>query len=262
MKPSSSIQVHSDAAARTLTVIDPPYVGLGIALVVVGVLSLGIWMGIAKAKGVSMKWGLLGLVTSLPFILGGVGILTSKTTLTLSRDSNQAKIESRYFHFFGDTRTFPLSELQGARVETSEGNRSLVLLLKSGQTLGLTSFSDRDGHYAAEKAINDFVKEEAMQEPNMKALSKREQELLKIARAYIVFKNLDPNEFDVKILNNTGDVIIKRQYGEALSRVEPIKKVLLEWKMRPAGQRGGDGHSRELRIDLDSGKVIQEIWPR
>ena len=39
-------------------------------------------------------------------------------------------------------------------------------------------------------------------------------------------------------------------------------QLALHWKKRSVSQRGGDGHSRTLLIDLQAGKVAGVVWPR
>jgi hypothetical protein len=159
MFPSSAIRVVESSPSR-LVIFDPPYYGLGLGLLLVAAISAGLWFltrSNAGAKG--FPWWIPLLVS--PFLLGGIGLMTSTTRLVLSAGAGTVKLSSCYFVFVCSNQEFRLGDLQGVRVETSEGFRSLVFLLKSGETFSMGGFSSRAGYYEAEGAINEFLKSNA-----------------------------------------------------------------------------------------------------
>lgn len=155
MLPSSAIRIIESTPSR-LVVWDPPYYGLGIGLLVVAVIGAALWL-VPRSQGGERRFSWWLVVVIAPFVLGGLGLLTSHTQVVLSSADNTAKIESRYFLFFHSDRVFPLDQLQRVSVETSEGYRSLAFVLRSGQTFTLGGFMDRPGYYEAEASINNFL---------------------------------------------------------------------------------------------------------
>ena len=70
---------------------------------------------------------------------------------------------------------------------------------------------------------------------------------IEIAKQHLKSKNLNVDEFNIRVT--------------AIEKGE-LARVYVDWKKRAARWRGGDGYSRELRIDLTQGKVVQEVWPQ
>ena len=155
MLPSSAIRIVESSPSR-LVIFDPPYYSLGLALLLGAAFGAALWfLPRSHSNGKGFSWWIPLLVS--PFLLGGIGLLTSATRVVLSADEGTVRISSCYFLFYCGNQEFGFGDLQGVRVETSEGYRSLVFLTKSGETFSLGGFSSRAGYYEAEAAINAFL---------------------------------------------------------------------------------------------------------
>ncbi len=155
MFPFSPIQIIERTPAR-LVVVDPPYSLAGMVIVVVALAIAGLyWLKSESDPEGRVGWP--ALLVAIPFFFMGLLLLTNKTVAILSRATNTLTVQHYYLGRPWRERVIPLSELGGADVASDQQTRGLALVLKSGESIWMGSFTDRKGYYAAADAINAFL---------------------------------------------------------------------------------------------------------
>jgi len=96
------------------------------------------------------------VLAATPFLLLGWGIWQSDIQNTFDRSSGLLTVERRTFGVRRKVE-IPLTELDRTTVEAGRAGRRLVVKLKSGPVARLTGYSNRQGHYEAAKAIDNFL---------------------------------------------------------------------------------------------------------
>jgi len=157
--PSWTIQVVEQSPSRLVIAesapawIGGPVLGIGLILVVIAILNPGAFLMSQMAARVVR--GVL-VLAAMPCLLVGWGILKSDMQATFDRPSGLLTVERRTF---GVRRSaeFRLAEIDRATVEAGRASRRVVVMLKSGAAVRVTSYSNRQGHYGVAKAIHDFL---------------------------------------------------------------------------------------------------------
>jgi hypothetical protein len=152
MFSSSAIHVIEQTGDR-LVVTDPPYYTLGWCLVGLALVTL-VFRYFVSASSTHL-WP--GFLLAVPFLLAGVGLLTSDTTFTFSRSAGTVVIDKRTFGIVRPVREVPLRNIQSARVETGRNSRRLVLVLESGGTIPMGTLTSQQGQFQAANAINRIL---------------------------------------------------------------------------------------------------------
>jgi cobalamin biosynthesis protein CobD/CbiB len=157
MLPSSAIQVIEHTQSR-LVILEPPEYLTGTIVLcfgLVGIAAAGAWLALSRSARVTFV--LVSCFAILPFVFLGWYLLTSQTSVILSRDEGVLRIEHRSFGRLRDQQGIPLNQIQRAVVETVRYNRRVVLVLTTGQVFPLGDASNEEGYYPAADAINDFL---------------------------------------------------------------------------------------------------------
>lgn len=173
--PSWSLQVVENTPTRLVIVEPPPHwmaglvAGVGLILLVIAILNPAAFLMSKMTARMSMpqegvqignlaaqvvRWVLV--LAASPFLLLGWGILNSDIRATLDRPSRLLTVERRTFGLRRNVE-IPLEQLDRATVEAGRTSRRVVVMLKSGAAVRVTGYSNRQGHYAVAKAINDFL---------------------------------------------------------------------------------------------------------
>jgi hypothetical protein len=156
MLPSSAIQIAERSPSR-LVILDPPFYGLGLFLIILGVILLAAAAVLFPAfrAGRESLWLVLP-VAAIPLVTGAA-LLTSRSYVVLSHENGLVEIQDESFGKAESKRQIPLQEVRAAAVEPFSNTRRLVLVLQSGGVVPLTSATSRGGHQMAANAINDFL---------------------------------------------------------------------------------------------------------
>lgn len=158
MLPNSAIQVLEQSPSR-LVVIDPPYYSLGIGFLIVAVITLSVTAIHRSMTGRPLSTAWLGMIlTALPLLIG-LGLMTSRSIITLDRPTDTLTFDGRWIGLYHERATYPLSSILNATVETSSASARLVIVFQSGDALALSSFTGRRGQYTGANAINSFLKQ-------------------------------------------------------------------------------------------------------
>ena len=157
MIPSSAFQIVGQTADR-LEILDPPrYMTAGFGLAV-GLVYLIFALLLARRRtpGVMINWA--HVTISAVIMLVGLGLLTSRTMITLSKSSDALVLEKQYFGLSFEHLNIPLTIIRSAVVETKQGyTQRIVIILREGEPIPLGYFTGQAGHNTAANAINDFI---------------------------------------------------------------------------------------------------------
>ncbi len=155
MLSSSAIRILENTPAR-LVAYDPPYQVFGWLFIFCGcfIAALMVFVTVKAHPG---KIILIGYLGALAFGLIGLGALTNDSTVTLSRQTGTLLVESRFYGTHRSGTSIPLTEIQSAVVRSVKNLNRVVLILKSGPEIPLTSATDRNGYAALADAINWFL---------------------------------------------------------------------------------------------------------
>ena len=158
MFPSSAIYVAEHSSSK-LVIVDPPaYVIGGVAVLggLCAAIVFGRWITLTRGK---LAISPLVLLVVCSFWLAGFGLLSSRTVVTLARDSGRLRIERHVFGMKLPATEMPLSELRYAEVQI--GNRRTkraALVFRNGSKIGLGSFTNLGGQEQTVAGINAFLK--------------------------------------------------------------------------------------------------------
>jgi len=159
MIPSSAIQVVEQTPTR-LVILDPPYYLVGGLILLVGLVgALQFGRAFTGGKQVLVSPWLTLLLVS-PFVLVGLGLLTSRTVVTLSRDLGNATVDRRIFGLPWLKKEVPLADLRNAEIQRGHRQtKRLALVLRNGSKIGLGAFTNvGGGQEQAAAAINAFLR--------------------------------------------------------------------------------------------------------
>ena len=156
MFPSSAVQVIEQTGDR-LVVVNPPYYVVGWCLILLALIMIGFRCFVSGAN----LWP--GLFIAAPFLIAGLGMLTSSTTFSFSR-SGVVTVDRRTFGISRSTKQLRLQDIRSATVETGRNSRRLILVLTSGSVIPMGSLTSQQGNYKAASSINNFLKLQGSQE--------------------------------------------------------------------------------------------------
>lgn len=150
----SDIRVAEQTAQR-LVVVDPPnYLGGFVMLAFTLVLLSAAFPSRNQPDG-GISWIALGL--GVFCLVVTVALLTGKTEMSFSRETQQMKLAGKYAGIEMRSRETPLDQVRHAEIETRKDGRCLIVVTHSGTVVRLGSFSRRGGYHEAANAINDFL---------------------------------------------------------------------------------------------------------
>ncbi len=159
MFPSSAIRIR-DRTGDRLVVLDAPFFTAGV--LILSVVALG--MALPFAFRSYARWNVLfgaTLASAVPIAVLGLVMLTSLAEITFDSTADRIWILREIF-WIARTQTGPdLHDVSKVIVVTGTGSRKhlhyLCLVLESGRTVNLGSYTSQSGHYAVAEAINDFL---------------------------------------------------------------------------------------------------------
>ena len=136
---------------------DPPYVLFGLIFITFGVL-VGALMGFVtwKTAGWRMVYS-VGYLAAVIFALIGAGAATTKGYVSGSITSGQIATYREIFGARFDGMPVLLRDVRLARVEDVKNLHRVILVMRDGQTVSLTSASDRAGYDDLAQAINQVL---------------------------------------------------------------------------------------------------------
>jgi hypothetical protein len=157
--PSSDIRIL-DRTGDRLVVLDAPFFMAGV--LILSVVALGVALPFAF-RGYA-RWNVLfgaTLASAFPIAVLGLVMLTSLARITFDASTDHIWIVREIFWIARTQAGPPLHEVSSVTVVTGTGSRKhlhcLCLVLESGQTVSLGSYTSQSGHYAVAEAINDFL---------------------------------------------------------------------------------------------------------
>jgi cobalamin biosynthesis protein CobD/CbiB len=155
MFPPEAIEVLERTDSR-LIILDPPYYSFGAWVLFLGATSLAIGIVLLVRHAIPpLAWMLSGL--SVLLFLFGSYLFTNKTSITLSRNDGMLTVQNAFWGINRPQSTLPLTDIRRATVETLKYARTIIVVMKSGQSFALANGSNRDGYYGAADAINSFL---------------------------------------------------------------------------------------------------------
>ncbi len=136
---------------------DPPYVVFGIIFVIFGFLIAGLMLFVTWKTGGFKAVYLVGYAASLIILLIGSGAATTKSYISGSRGTGTVRVTKTILGASFGQGPVPLENIQIAKVENVKNLRRVVLVLKSGGVVYLTSSTDRAGYEQLAGAINSLL---------------------------------------------------------------------------------------------------------
>lgn len=109
----------------------------------VQVLGVGMW---------AMR--IVFFLLAIAFAMIGLRLRNSSTSAIFSRPEGTLHLRSG---FYRTQRDIPLSTIVEAKVAGDVDRSSVLVVLRSGEAVRLTSISNRSGQHAAAEAINEFL---------------------------------------------------------------------------------------------------------
>jgi hypothetical protein len=140
-----------------LKVICPPYYSLAGLFGSIGVVVLlpALWAAIRRK---SLKVLITGLCWSGIWFLVAWHLL-SDSYLLFDLSANTVTINKRNFWGSRTTISIPLDQVKSSTIESGRNDHRIVLILQNGRHVGFTGYSERDGQFEAEDAINTYLLE-------------------------------------------------------------------------------------------------------
>ena len=155
MFPPEAIRVVVNTPSKVV-IVDPPYYSLGAWMLFLASCALVIGVVLlVRSIAPPIAW-LLFLVT-VGLGLFGSYLITSKTTITLTREDGWLKSQKEYLGMKRPETGLRLTDVRRVTVETVRYSHRLVLIMKSGDSFAVEDGSNRQGYYGAADAINDFL---------------------------------------------------------------------------------------------------------
>jgi hypothetical protein len=154
---SSAIRIIERTPSR-LVILDPPSYVFGSVFLAIGIVFVLFALPFGRGTDGPAKFNWLAALMAAPFLLVGLINLTGQTTTTLSRETGNMMVDARYIGLRFSNANVPLTSVRQATVESGgRGSRRLVAVLENGHVILLTGNTDRQGHYEAAIAINEFL---------------------------------------------------------------------------------------------------------
>jgi len=155
MFPPEAIRVVVNTPSKVV-IVDPPYYSFGTWMLFLGLCALLAGAFLIARSSVPAA-GYLFLLVTLGLGLFGSYLITSKTTITLTRDDGWLKSRKEFWGMKRPETGVHIADVQRVTVETMKYSHRLVLIMKSGDTFGVEEGSNRQGYYGAAEAINGFL---------------------------------------------------------------------------------------------------------
>lgn len=155
MFPPEAIRVVVNTPAKVV-IVDPPYYTLGTWMLFLALCAL-LATGFFLARNIAPPVGWLFLLVTLGLGLFGAYLVTSKTTITLTRDDGWLKSQKEFWGMKRPETGVHIADVQRVTVETMKYSHRLVLIMKSGDSFAVEDGSNRQGYYGAADAINGFL---------------------------------------------------------------------------------------------------------
>ena len=154
--PFSEIYIAKQSADE-IVVIEPPYLLLGIGLAIVGAVLLFFGIRSTLNQPPAMRYWIFPVIFTAPFLIPGLWLSTSNTSIRLSRP--QHLLDFRKSAFFIPFRSLqvPFDKIRDVNTGYSQQGRFLYLELNDGQRIKLTGSTDRRGYGEAMDAMNRFL---------------------------------------------------------------------------------------------------------
>jgi len=251
MLSSSALRILENTPAR-LVAYDPPYQAFGWLFLFFGC-CLAMLMVFVMIKTHPGKILFIGYLPALIFGVIGLGALLNDSTITLSRQSRSLVIENRFYGMRSSRAPIALTDIQSAAVRSVKNLNRVVVILKSGEEIPLTSATDRDGYGILAQDINRFLAN-----PNAgqkKEMTEEERELaLSLITGLLEKEGKEISDYSVSIgLVHEELAKIARYRGEVMSRFESHRYVTAQVLPKPISPGGGD----EVEIDLKERKIVK-----
>lgn len=155
MFPPEAIRVVVNTPSKVV-IVDPPYYSLGTWMLFLGLCALLAGVFLASRSSVPVA-GWLFILVAVGLGLFGTYLISSKTTITLTRDDGWLKSQREYWWIKRPDTGVRIADVRRVTVETMKYSHRLVLVMKSGEGLAVEDGSNRQGYYGAADAINDFL---------------------------------------------------------------------------------------------------------
>lgn len=136
---------------------DPPYLTFGIVFVIFGLFVAGLMLLVTWKTGGFKAVYLVGYAVSAVILLIGCGAATTKSYISGSRETGTVRVIKTIFGASFPQNPVPLDNIQLAKVEDVKNLRRVVVVLKSGGVVYLTSSTDRTGYEQLAQAINSLL---------------------------------------------------------------------------------------------------------
>ena len=154
--PFSEVYIAKQSADEII-VIEPPYVLLGITLAVVGATILFFFVRATLNAQPGERYWIFPVIFSTPFLIPGLWLSTTKTTIELSKPQQVLHLQKTIFFIPFRSQNFPFSQVRDVNMGYSQQGRFLYLELDSGERVRMTGSTDRRGYGEAMDAINMFL---------------------------------------------------------------------------------------------------------
>ncbi|MGH9395992.1 MAG: hypothetical protein ACRD18_03985 [Terriglobia bacterium] len=158
MFPSSALHVVERTPSK-LVILNPPYYWVGGIFLVVGLFIVAAIFIPQNGPALSGSTKLIGVLFAVPFLAVAAWILTSRTTVTFSRDTGEMTVDQAKFGFRHSRLQIPIQAVDKATVAPLHaGSWRLEVMLRSGEPVMIGGQTTQKGYFDAAKAINDFLR--------------------------------------------------------------------------------------------------------
>jgi hypothetical protein len=156
MVPDSQIRVIQQSPGQFVAY-DPPYTVFGILFIGIAVFVVLLMVFVTWKTGGSRPVYLVGYVAAGLLLLMGAAAASATGYISASEKTGEIQTRRRILGANFEGEHIRLREVQLARVEDMKNLHRVVLVLKTGQTVSLTSATDRDGYDSVAQAINRLL---------------------------------------------------------------------------------------------------------
>lgn len=136
---------------------DPPYVAVAIAFAAFAIFIVLIMLFVTWKSGGFRAVFLAGYAAALILFLIGFGAGSTKSYISGSRERGTVQVTKQILGSQFPGEPVPLGNIQVAKVENVKNLRRLVVVLRTGEVIPLTSATDRDGYEQVAEAINALL---------------------------------------------------------------------------------------------------------
>jgi hypothetical protein len=136
---------------------DPPYVVFGVAFTAFAVVVVLLMIFVTWKTGWRAVY-LVGFLVAIILALIGIGVGTTASYIRADRTGNVA-VEKTVFGAPFAGPSYPARDVTEAKVETSKNLRRVVLILRNGEVIAITSATDRSGYDDVARAINQVLRQ-------------------------------------------------------------------------------------------------------